>query len=117
MIKQDTLLNIVKRQSGCDDLLIGIAMNFQLVSHVLAEPRWEQVTGVEGLQKFVRDVPDTGDTNVDSVKIASAAKMIAREYVGQEGRLFIVGVDCLSVTRVNKDADGNPVWRIHFYAK
>ncbi len=116
MTKQDTLLNIVKRQPGCTELLEGIAMSFQCFSPVLAEPRWEQVEGIENLQKFEHDVPITEDDNLDACKIASAAKLIAREYVGQEGRSFIVSDDCLSVTRL-KDADDNPVWRIHFYAK
>lgn len=117
MTKKDTLLNIVKRQSGCDDLLIGIVEEFQTISPVFAEPRWEQVTGVKGLQLIVCDIPITGDDNVDACKIASAAKLIAREFVGQEGILFIVGDNCLSMTGPLKDADDNPVVRIHFYAK
>lgn len=117
MAEQDTLLNIVKRQASCTDMQIGIVESFQTISPVFAEPRWEQVAGNEGLQKFVRDVSVTEDNHLDACKIASAAKLIAREFVSEEGRLFILGDNCLSVTGPLKNANGGLVWRINFYAR
>ncbi len=115
MAKQDTLQSILKQQPGFTDLHLGIVNNFLGVSPVFSEPRWTQAEGTEGLQSFVRDVPVTEDNNLDVAKIASAAKMIAREFINQE-RAFIVGEPGVTVDGPLKGTNGDSVWRVQFIA-
>jgi hypothetical protein len=114
MAKQD-LQNILKQQPNFADIHIGIVENFQTISSVFSEPRWKQAEGTDGLQSFVRDVPVTNNNDLDALKIASAAKMIAREFINQE-RAFIVGENAVTVSGPLKDVDDNKVWRVRFIA-